>query len=332
MSLPVVFSITDSAIAVLREKYMPLKVKGLADKSGLAAVHDARIEVKSLRVDVEKKRKELKADALEYGRKVDSEAKRITDLLTPIENHLEAEESIVAQEKERIIQEAERRKRDMIDARLKALADCECMANPATVAEMNDHTFDQLLSAGQIEFRQKQEDRAKAEVLRIATEAKAKEDASKLAAERAELDKLRKDQEAEAARIRAEQAAAQKKIDDERRAIELEKAKAEAAEKARVETEQRIAKQQADAEAKKERERIAAEAAKQKAEAERLRIEAMRPDVEKLLGVAEDVEGIVVPDVSQSNQDTANAIREWLKDMASDIRTRVNGILIMETK
>ena len=61
--------------------------------------------MKGKRVEVEKKRKELKADALEWGRKVDTEAKRIFGLLEPIETHLQTEENRVAQEKERIRQE-----------------------------------------------------------------------------------------------------------------------------------------------------------------------------------------------------------------------------------
>ena len=77
--------------AIVAEKFQPmmeLTVKGVDDKTGLAKVHAARMEVKNCRVAVEKHRKHLKADALEYGRTVDKEAKRITALLEPIEQHL----------------------------------------------------------------------------------------------------------------------------------------------------------------------------------------------------------------------------------------------------
>ena len=56
---------TDTAIAELRDRYMALKINGIEDREGFKAVHEARMVVKTKRVDVEKKRKELKADAME---------------------------------------------------------------------------------------------------------------------------------------------------------------------------------------------------------------------------------------------------------------------------
>ena len=45
-----------AAIATLAQDYMQLTVSGIDDRAGLVAVHDARIHIKKLRVDVEKKR------------------------------------------------------------------------------------------------------------------------------------------------------------------------------------------------------------------------------------------------------------------------------------
>jgi len=71
------FNLPDTAIALMATAYLPLTIADVNDTEGFKAVHEARMVVKSKRVDVEKVRKELKADALEYGRKVDAEAKRI---------------------------------------------------------------------------------------------------------------------------------------------------------------------------------------------------------------------------------------------------------------
>lgn len=87
----ITFSVSDAAIAQLAAEYMPLKIIDINDAAGFKRVHDARMNVKEKRVLVEKTRKELKADALEFGRKVDGEAKRLTSLLEPIESHLAAE-------------------------------------------------------------------------------------------------------------------------------------------------------------------------------------------------------------------------------------------------
>lgn len=58
------FATSTAVIADLAAKYMPLKVAGLNDKHGLAVVHDARMEIKGLRVDVEKGNNILRSSRL----------------------------------------------------------------------------------------------------------------------------------------------------------------------------------------------------------------------------------------------------------------------------
>lgn len=66
------YNVTDAAIAEMQSRFMALTVKGLDDNKGLAEVHKARMVVKGKRIEVEKRRKELKADALDWSKKVDS--------------------------------------------------------------------------------------------------------------------------------------------------------------------------------------------------------------------------------------------------------------------
>jgi hypothetical protein len=70
----VVFSVTDAGIAELEAKHRGLVVAH-GDKKGYLALTQAIAEVRTARTDVEKRRKELKQDALDYGRLVDSTAK-----------------------------------------------------------------------------------------------------------------------------------------------------------------------------------------------------------------------------------------------------------------
>ena len=81
------YNIADATIEAMSKSYMVLTVHNPNDRKGYAVVHEARMEVKGKRVDVEKKRKDLKADAVKFGRAIDGEAKRITALLKPIEDH-----------------------------------------------------------------------------------------------------------------------------------------------------------------------------------------------------------------------------------------------------
>lgn len=278
----------DAAIAKLADEYMPLTIKSLDDKEGFKAVHAARMTVKNTRVGLEKTRVALKADALAYGRAVDAEAKRLFELIEPIESHLDKEEAKITEEKKRIEREAAEKKRLALQIRLDTLLGFGVVATVSVVESMPDAEFAAWVADAKAEHE------ARLEADRVAA-AKRKAEEEALAKERAELDRVRKEQEAEAARIAAEQ----KKLDDERRAKEqaeaIEKAKAEAAEKAKRETEERLA-------IEAERKRVAEEArvAREKAlaeseEAARIKAEAERPHREKLVALSESIRMTPVP-------------------------------------
>lgn len=305
------FSPADAEIARLAEEYLPLKINGIDDKEGFIKVHEARMIVKGYRVDVEKKRKELKADALEYGRKVDAEAKRITAMLTPIEDHLSVEEQKIKDEKERIARAEEEARQAKLNKRLEQLTAAECLLNPATVEAMDDTEFEAMLADAVTAKAQRDADR-KAFERRLATEREAIErqriEAEKIEAEaRAEAEAERQRIESEQAEERRKLAAEREKIEAERRAIELEKAKAEAAENARREEAERIKREAEEAE-----QRAKAE------QAERERLEALRPEVEKIQTFANDLVLLKLPEgLSESS---AKAIRLIRNRAAEEIR------------
>ena len=83
MNQTVEYSVTDAKIAELKEVYSV--VPDASTKAGYADVKAALKVLVPLRTGVEKKRKELKKDALAWGKLVDSEAKRITSALIEIE-------------------------------------------------------------------------------------------------------------------------------------------------------------------------------------------------------------------------------------------------------
>jgi len=266
------FRAQDAAIAKLAEAYLPLRINGLDDKQGFVAVHDARMIVKNTRVAVEKKRKELKEDALRYGQAVDTEAKRLTALLAPIEDHLQAEEDAVVYERERIRRAADEAKQAKLQGRLDALRAVDVSAYyPGVVDAMSDAEFNAALAKAT-------EAHAESKRVTAIAEQARQDELSAMAAERERLDAMRREQQAEADRLRIEREKIEAEQLAQRRAVELEQAKMEAAERARVETEQRIASQVA----KEQAEREAAEAARIKADAE-------RPQREKILAVANAV-------------------------------------------
>jgi hypothetical protein len=130
--------------------------------------------LRTLRVAVEKKRKELKSDVLERGRNIDAVAKHFSGLIEAIENPLLAAKKAVDDEEERLKQEKERADLIALNARLTA----EREAEEARLAVERDR-----LAAERAQ--QEEANRIAAEAQRLERE--------KLDAQRAEL---RKQQEA----------------------------------------------------------------------------------------------------------------------------------------
>lgn len=118
------YNVTSVAIAELQQ-YMHIKIDGIEDKTGYKAVVSARKVVKNYRVQIEKKRKELNADALKFQRAINAEALRITDLLKPIETHLLTQEESYEAEKERLAKEREQEELSMQANRIQMLLEMD---------------------------------------------------------------------------------------------------------------------------------------------------------------------------------------------------------------
>ena len=269
------YSVSDAAIDKLRERYTGLTIASTADYE---RVRVGIGEIRDIRVQVEKTRVELKADALAYGRKVDAEAKRITSMLLEIEEPLKLEKEKVDDEKARIKREKEEAERRRIEEELRIKREAE------------------EAEAARIKAEQEAAERAERE--RIAAEQKA--EADRLAKERAEL-------EAERAKAEEERRKAQAIIDEQNRLMQAkldEEAAALKAEKEKLQREQfeREAKERAEREAREKLEREAAEKkAREEAEAEeRERQAALAPDREKLTAFAETIATLAPPVVKSS--------------------------------
>lgn len=195
---------TEQGLAELKQRYGSLTITGLDDRpTYFAAVEGAKL-IKKLRTGVEGKRKELNEFPLKFQRAVNAEAKRITELLVPIEEHLknqvEAFENAEAEEKRK---DAERKRAALVNAGFKfdgSFYVCGMHMVPAAhVAEMEDERLAYYVQeAGHILAAEKA-----AEERRAAELAAQQEEAQRLAAERAELAKER----AELEKLRAEMAA-----------------------------------------------------------------------------------------------------------------------------
>jgi len=249
---PIAYNVADATIRSLSEQFLLLHTNGPEDRSALALVRESRLQVKALRVTIEKRRKELKVEALEYCRRVDEEAKRLFGMLEPIESHLIAEEQKVAEE-------LARREKELLDKRMAALTELGIfsMLSPETVKNMSDAEFVAVL----------ERQTALAEERRLEAELNA---AKQEADRQARVEEQRKI-EAERAAFEAEREAAKQEADRLRALVEAEVAKrrAELAKEEEALRARVAAEQAAAAQAKAERDAAEREAASIREEEER---------------------------------------------------------------
>lgn len=310
----VVYEPNEATLVETVAKVRGLKIAGVDDKKGYGLVHEARMELKGFRVKIEKDRKQLTADAVEWQRKVNAEAKRLTALIEPTERELEAEEDRIDAEKARIAAEEEAARRKVLDDRMAALAAVGCQAVPSEIEDMGEHEFADVLKVATEAHQEKLEAErvAAAERGRVAAEEEAarKAEQERQAAERAETERAQKAERerlaverAELERQQAAQRAESEKLAKEREAFEAERLRI------RIQQEEETARKEAaerEAAAKVERDRAAAE--------EAARLEKLKPEIEKVRAFAESLDGLEAPAVW-----CASSIRDVLDNARDQI-------------
>ncbi|MHB1266428.1 MAG: DUF1351 domain-containing protein [Acidithiobacillus ferriphilus] len=274
------YSPTAAALAELRQKYEK-SVFDTATPNGMAKAIAARRELREIRVNLEKLRKELKAPALERSRLIDAEAKTLTAQIESLENPIDAQ--IKAEEQRKADEKAERERIEREE--LMALQNRVTTIRNAGV-KYAGKTADEI--AGVIrrltDFEigddfgpmQPEAHAAKAETLATLREMwdRAKEheaEAERLKIERAELEAQRKAQEEQAAKDRAELDRLRAEAAARQAAIRAEHDAKIAAEEVKRAEEKAKAQAIRDAEqAELDRQRAEIEAERQKVEADRL--------------------------------------------------------------
>lgn len=231
---------TEAALVELRQRHAGV-VYPVTTTKGMDAAKKARAELRDLRVALEKTRKVIKEPALRRSREIDSEAKRITEALSSLEDPIDAQIKAEEQRKEderRAREQAEQQRVAGIRARIAAFGDeaGRCVGQPSVVirtklerlqgAELTEALFAELLP----EAKEAHAVAVAAVSEHLERQIQHEAEQAKIAAERAELEKLR---EEAAARDRAE---AERRREQERRDQEKreEEERAQAAERERV--------------------------------------------------------------------------------------------------
>lgn len=249
---------------------------------GIGKIEEAHKQVKRLRIDIDKRRKDLTAGALTYQRAINEEAKRLTAEVEPIEKSLWSQRQIHEAEKEKERQAKEAEKQAVLQSRIEKLAQAGCVASDVVALQkMDDDEFALHLMR---ESAKAQELREAAESARIEAEkreadrlAEVERQAEELRIRREEIEAERKAMEAEREAMLHQQAIERRHIEEQQAEVRRQK------EEIRMEAERKAEaeRQRLLAERKAEDERLAQIAAEE-AEAYRLRkIEELKPEIEK---------------------------------------------------
>lgn len=197
------YSPTESALAELAGRYKGVLYE-VSKPEGMKAARAARAEIKALRVALEKTRVEIKAPALKRVQEVDSEARRITAVLSSLEDPIDAQ---IAKEEDRKVAEkmaAVRAEQERLAAEERARKEAEESKMAAERAEIARRqaeldVADAARRQAEEESRRKIEEQERAARLKIEEE----ERAARAVREAADLE-ARKAREAEEARLKAE--------------------------------------------------------------------------------------------------------------------------------
>lgn len=191
-------TVTDEALAALKEQYSGMVIAGIEDMKGYKAVTSAVSTLRKLRTSVEARRKELTEPALKFQREVKAEADRITAELKPLEEQLKEQVSNIDDARE-AARKAEYQRR------LQLLMECgyqlvngflACGPVSFLVDELTDLTDEQLAY---------HENHGRGELARQAAEEQRKKDeADALAKEREEIQRMKDELAAEKAKAAQE--------------------------------------------------------------------------------------------------------------------------------
>jgi hypothetical protein len=297
---PITYPIAEATIAQLRTR-----AQGVAADTpeGYDACKKMIAETRGLRGQIEKRRVELKADALKYGREVDGLAKTWTLELLAIEEPLKlakqkvddeeiAKARAMVEAQEKAASEAaeakaaaERAEREAAEAKIKAereALEAERKAFQEQQAQERRKREQEQAEALERELAAQAEDRRRAALKLAVEEAEAAVERNRLVEERKKIEEDRKLVEAEKARLQTiawEQECMKRAKEEARRKVEQEAMERQAREKREEEEEARR---------KTEETRRVAEAAD------------LLPDVDKIKGFATTLCAVRLPMVKQA--------------------------------
>lgn len=213
-------------------KARTLKVTDDTQIEQMVEARKVRLELRDIRVNLDKKRKELKEESLRKGRAIDGMANVLKFLIEPIEEYLEKQEKFVE------IREEERKAR-ILGERTEKLQSIGVDPAFYDLKEMTEETFNQLVTTAEENAKLKKEAEERAEADRIEKE---KKEAEEREAQKIENDRLKAENDAKEAELKKEREAKEKLEKEKRDREEKERKDREREEREKKAEAKRLAK------------------------------------------------------------------------------------------
>lgn len=165
------FNPTKADVLALVEKSKGLRINGVNDKTGYEQVHAARMNLKNKRIEIEKKSKDLRADAQKFNKDVLALEHDLTDLIDPAEKELKEMEDEIE-----LLKEMEKR-RALLPERKEKLKALDAEVPDEEILAMDATAFQNCLNTKHHEYLAAKEKKIKEESDRVEAEKKKMEDA-----------------------------------------------------------------------------------------------------------------------------------------------------------
>lgn len=164
-----------------KEKATELVVTDETQVDLMRSAREARLALKNIRVSVDKKHKELKADVLKKGQLLDSIKRTLTGMIEPIEKHLQEQEDFVK------LREQERKLKLQSERSELLFPFMGDNVHSMPLADMNEDAFNFLLSGQKLAHEQKIAEAKRIEQERIEREEKERKEQERIRRENEKL-------------------------------------------------------------------------------------------------------------------------------------------------
>lgn len=229
-------NVTDTLIASLKERYMPLRIAGIDDKETYQLVKEGRKEAKKWRVAAEKICKAGREEANKISKAWVAKEKEVTDQISEVEDYLEKQEK---EYEAAVAKDKEERKRKQ---------DEQLIVRQQVLTKMGVLYADGKFALGEVEFEMSLVKECEQDIWEESILPKFKAEYEKIEAERIEQDRIKQEREAELKRQQEEMLRKEKELAD--REAALKKAEEERVKKENEEATLKAAAAKAEREAK----------------------------------------------------------------------------------